>query len=113
MPFTLDTCDVKKEGNPLVLNALPSGDGLSGQIQGKVEAVTKEPVRGSYIISLISLDGKQKYDFNILDQKNLVVNNKQKSASMSGIKKDNQLLLFFQCSKESGLFKFNQVMIEK
>lgn len=113
MPFTLDTCDIKKEGNPLVLNALPSGDGLSGQIQGLVKEVVKEPIRGSYIITLASLDDKQSYDFNILDQEDLVVDIKQKPSSMSGIKKDNQLLLFFQCSKESNLFKFNQVMIEK
>lgn len=113
-PFSLDSCLIKKEGNPLVLEISANDFGSIGKIQGVVDKISTEPIREATIISLSSLDKKQQYNFSLFEQPNLIVDlSTNKVASLSALKQNQTLTLSFSCSKESNLFKFTRVTIER
>ncbi len=115
LPFSLDTCLVKKEGNPLVESISAQPTGTMGVITGKVENVVAEPVRGSSIISLVSLDGVQKYDFNILPYPGLAVidQTNKKDTTLANIQTGQKVSLYFECSSSDNLFKFTRVSVSQ
>lgn len=112
-PTALDTCNVKKEGNPLVTSLAENNNIISGTFTGRITAVAQSGSRNSVIISLISEKGNQRYTFNILKQPGLFYDsNKARSVEAQSLAAGQKIMITFNCLPKGGnLFKFVQVNI--
>lgn len=113
----LESCDVTKEGNPLVDGniqtiTLPSGKVLVGTFRGNINNLTFNSSRSSVDLELISPKGDQNHVFSLSEEKGLVHDAIDlKDLTLADLKKGETVVMSFNCYFNQGK-KFKITRIE-
>lgn len=111
-PHALDSCDLIKEGNPLVDELSTQFDTKQGSLKGKIAELERDKIRGSVTFKLQSLDKTQEYKFNILEKANFIVSSiTNKVVTTSALKNDQFIQAAFVCNKDTNLLEFTKLNI--
>lgn len=111
----LESCSVKKEGNPLVedVRSLPDGT-IIGVIRGNIDNISFNMGKKSGAISLISISQGQSHTFKrIEDEEGLVYDaTLQKEIKLSGLKRGMTVQISFNCfPDQDDLFKITRIAV--
>lgn len=118
--LNLESCDIKKEGNPLLTAApeklsLGSSEVIAGTFRGninKIIVVTVEPSQ-TYALELISPQGDQIHTFILQEEKGLVYDSVNlKDLTLKDITLGQTVVISFNCFLEDKRFKITRVAIE-
>ena len=111
---TLESCSVKKEGNPLITDLRTEGNSIIGTYRGIINKITfNNPAKTSASIELVSLKGDQTHLFKVDDENGLVYDYTQgKDASLGNLKKGMSIAMTFNCfPQKDNLFKYSRIVV--
>lgn len=112
----LETCNVTKEGNPLVVDVqtLPNGT-IVGDFRGNINKTTFNSQRTEASIELISQKGEQTHTFNLKDEEGLVYDvTLGKDLKLSDLSAGQTVTMSFNCFKDQSQekqFKITRISI--
>lgn len=94
----LETCDVKKEGNPLVNDVKTIEGSIIGSFRGNINAFEYNLQDQSASLELISPRGDQKHTFNLIEEEKLVYDAIElKDLALSDLKRGQTVAISFNC----------------
>ncbi|MCL5970211.1 MAG: hypothetical protein M1450_01780 [Patescibacteria group bacterium] len=108
----LETCSVKKEGNPLVEDVKKVDDKtIIGTFRGNITKITVH-LDSTADIDLYSIRGGQGHTFKVKEEKGLVYNAVNlKDLTLLDLNKGNTVTMSFNCFPTKGLFKITRISV--
>lgn len=109
----LETCDLKKEGNPLVSDVTKLPDGtIVGNFVGNINK-TESFVDGRLSLEVVAPRGDQTYTFTVREEEGLVFDLKEgKDLSLSDLAPGNTITMSFNCFPEkNNQFKITRITV--
>lgn len=111
--INLETCDVKKEGNPLVSDVTKLPDGtIVGNFAGNINK-TESFLDGRLSFEVIAPKGDQTYTFTVREEEGLVFDLKEgKDLKLTDLAPGNTVTMSFNCFPEkNNQFKITRITV--
>lgn len=120
IPNSLEKCDLKKQGNPLLaqepkLVKADKGDALEGVFKGTIQNIKVAPANLSAQVQLASDNNKQVHTFNVKVEGGLSVYKKNpiQDLILNDLKNGQAVSLTFSCpANQPDQFRITKVVVE-